>query len=153
MEFIGSILFVVGLVLIVGVYLARPFIERQAEEVSQAEREMSALRAQQDRILSRLADLEMDMEQGKMLESHYRGQRSDLLTQGANVLRQIDALSEAAPELSSDSLENEIEAAVARLRDSTGTANHFCHSCGAVIVSGDRFCAKCGADLGEGGAQ
>jgi hypothetical protein len=149
----GSLLFVIGLMLVVGVYLALPFIERKTEIVSPAEREMSALQAQQDRILSRLADLEMDMEQGKLLESHYLAQRRDLLTLGADILRQIDALSEAAPELDSSSMEDEIEAAVARLRGGKETSDRFCPSCGAAIVPGDLFCAKCGAGLGEGDAQ
>jgi predicted nucleic acid-binding Zn ribbon protein len=149
----GSLLFVIGLLLVVGVYLALPFIERQAVVTSLAEREMSALQAQQDRILSRLADLEMDMEQDKLLESHYLAQRRDLLIAGADILRQIDALSEAAPELSSPSMDDEIEAAVARLRGSKGTSDRFCPSCGAAIVPGDQFCAKCGAGLGEGDAQ
>lgn len=149
----GSLFFVIGLLLVVGVYLALPFIDRQAEGVSQAEREMSALQAQRDRILSRLADLEMDMEQGKLLESHYLAQRQDLLTQGAEVLRQIDALVEAAPELKTETATDEIEAAVARLRGSKSPSDRFCHSCGAPIISGDRFCAKCGVDLGKGSAQ
>ena len=145
----GSLLFVIGLMLVVGVYLALPFIERQAVVASLAEREMSALQAKQDRILSRLADLEMDMEQDKLLESHYLAQRRDLLTAGADILRQIDALSEAAPELGSHSMDDEIEAAVARLRGGKGTSDRFCPSCGTAIVSGDLFCAKCGAELGE----
>jgi hypothetical protein len=148
----GSLFFVIGLLLIVGVFLARPFIEHQGEVVSQSEREMSALRAQYDRYLSRLADLEMDMEQGKLIESHYQAQRRDLLSKGAEVLRQIDALEQASPELRSAPADDEIEAAVAKLRGITPSEDRFCHACGAAIVAGDRFCAKCGAELKEGDA-
>lgn len=149
----GSLFFVIGLLLIVGVYLARPFVDHRVERVSPAERELSALLARRDHILAQLADLEMDMEQGKLIESHYQAQRRDLLTQGAEVLRQIDALEQASPELKAASAEDDIEAAVARLRGVKPSQDQFCHACGAEIVSGDRFCAKCGADLTKAGVQ
>jgi predicted nucleic acid-binding Zn ribbon protein len=146
----GSLFFVIGLLLIVGVFLARPFIEHQGIMVSHAEREMSTLQAQRDRVLSRLSDLEMDMEQGKLIESQYLAQRKLLLTEGADVLRKIDALAEASPELKAASMKDDIEAAVARLRGGKTEGDRFCHSCGAAIVPGDRFCAKCGTELQEG---
>jgi hypothetical protein len=149
----GSLFFVIGLLLIVGVFLARPFIEHRVEAVSAAEREMSALLARRDHILAQMADLEMDMELGKLIDRHYQSQRRELLTQGAEVLRQIDALEQASPELLSSHADDEIEAAVARLRSLKPSQDQFCHACGEATVSGDRFCAKCGADLMEGGAQ
>lgn len=149
----GSLFFVIGLLLVVGVFLARPFVEHQGEVVSQAEREMSALRAQYDRYLSRLTDLEMDMEQGKLIESQYLAQRREMLSQGAEVLRQMDALEQASPELRSAPADDEIEAAVARMRGVKPSQDRFCHACGAAIVAGDRYCAKCGADLVKDGAQ
>jgi hypothetical protein len=149
----GSLFFVIGLMLIVGVYLARPLIEHSAERVSAAEREMSALLARRDHILAQLADLEMDFEQGKLIQSHYQAQRQELLARGADVLRQIDALEEASPELKSVTVDDEIEAAVARLRGAKPSSDRFCHACGEEIVTGDRFCAKCGVELLKGGAQ
>ena len=54
---IGGLLISLALLVLVVAYVARPLVERQAQPVSESDRELSALQAERDRILLLLQDL------------------------------------------------------------------------------------------------
>lgn len=107
---IGSIFLILGLFLLVALFIARPVIEHHSSGVTREEHETSALLAERDRILTALQELDFDFALGKIPEEDYPAQRSSLLTRGADVLRQLDALQSAVPP---DDIEARIEAAIA----------------------------------------
>lgn len=110
---IGSIFLILGLFLLVALFVARPLIEQRSTVVTREEHDYSALLAERDRLLNALQELDFDYTLGKIPEEDYPAQRASLLTRGANVLRQIDALQPEAPQ---DDIEARIEAAIAARR-------------------------------------
>ncbi len=121
MEWIGALLMVLAIAFLVGIYLSQPFLrrmtvpsKRRREDAEDLERHRSALLAEHDRILTSLQDLEFDHTLGKVPDEDYPGQRLVLMEEGAEVLRQLDALEPlAAPR---QSAEDRLEAAVAAHR-------------------------------------
>lgn len=155
----GTWLWVIALTILVASYIARPLIEKKALPISQEARRISMLQAERERLLSNLQELEMDFAIGKMANEEYQAQRSELISRGASILRQLDELSKGAATLrrgvpvdraagGMEALEAQIERAVARRRRTPrAAAAGFCAQCGNQVLDGDRFCARCGAAL------
>jgi hypothetical protein len=114
---LGSIFLILGLIVLVGLFIARPFFERNAIAVSQEEQEYSSLLAERDRILNALQELDFDFTLGKIPETDYPGQRASLLQRGADVLRKLDA---RRMETADRDVEERLEAAIAARRADAG---------------------------------
>jgi hypothetical protein len=110
---IGSLLLILGVLVLVGVFLARPFLEHSGTLVSQQEKQLSALLAERERLLNALEELDFDHSLGKIPAEDYPAQRAGLLHKGANVLRELDEL-RAAPGIKGNNgdLEARLEAAI-----------------------------------------
>ncbi|MGD8555641.1 MAG: zinc ribbon domain-containing protein [Anaerolineales bacterium] len=150
----GSILLILAVALVVGVYVARPFGVYRGAALSEGERKRSALEAERERVLAIILELDMDYTMGKIATEDYQAQRGEWVAQGASILKQIDAVAgEAAPESATEGgeipvgedLDAELELAVARLRK-TGKekAAGYCAQCGTQLFVGDGFCSRCG---------
>ena len=87
---IGSIFLILGLLVIVAVFISRPFFERKASKAAQAGHEQSSLLAERDRLLDTLQELDFDYALGKIPEAEYPLQRAALVQQGAQILRDLD---------------------------------------------------------------
>ena len=168
---LGGLLIVAGVALLIGVYLAQPFLHHTARRVSAEEREYSALMAERERILAALE--EFDHALGKIEEADYRAQRKGLLQRGAEVLRRLDALTQAESEISAEERlaaevarrradaavssprprqpvreDDAVEALLAkRRRERKARAAGFCPQCGGPVLVSDRFCPRCGYAL------
>jgi hypothetical protein len=118
---IGSIFLILALLVLVGLFVARPLFERKAvvtsPEIGEEEHTHSALLAEQDRILNALQELDFDYQLGKVPAEDYPGQRALLVQHGAEVLRQLDQL---AAQPAASNLEARIEAAIAARRIDAG---------------------------------
>ena len=164
-----AIFFSLAVLILVGIYLYAPFMERRARRVTEEEHELSALMAERDRVINSLQELDFDFKLGKIPEEDYPVQRSTLLHKGADILRQIDALapqvtttqdtearleraiaarradaSLAKIEVSDDDLESMISS---RRRTRTNKSAGFCPKCGKPVMVTDRFCPSCGKSL------
>src|SRR4026207_705277 len=147
-----AIFFSLAILILVGIYLYAPFMERRARRVTEEEHELSALMAERDRVINSLQELDFDFKLGKIPEEDYPLQRSTLLQKGAEILRQIDTL---APQVTSTpDTEARLERAIAARRADASVAK--------VAVSDDDlesmissrrrgrtnksagFCPKCG---------
>jgi hypothetical protein len=166
---IGSILLGLALVLVVAFIIAQPLVAGGAQRERQPG-PADQLRAEHERVLTQLRDLDFDHATGKINAEDYTEQRAQLVAQGVSVLKQLDALSASvaaqptAP-AKGRSVEDEIEAAIAQRRapaeidaeveaavagrraasGSAPAAGHPCHACGASVSAADRFCPECGA--------
>jgi hypothetical protein len=114
---IGSLLLILALLILVGWFVARPLFEPRVRIVSelpdQQDHEMSALLAERDRILTALQELDFDHALGKIPEEDFPSQRTALVRQGAQVLHQLDELTQQP---ASQDQEERLEAAIAARR-------------------------------------
>ena len=164
-----AIFFSLAVLILVGMYLYAPFMERRARRVTEEEHELSALMAERDRVINSLQELDFDFKLGKIPEDDYPVQRAGLLQKGADILRKIDSLapqtasaqdtearleraiaarradaSTAKPEVSDDDLESMISS---RRKGRTNKSAGFCPKCGKPVMVTDRFCPSCGKSL------
>jgi NADH pyrophosphatase NudC (nudix superfamily) len=164
-----AIFFSLAVLVLVGIYLYAPFMERRARRVTEEEHELSALMAERDRVINSLQELDFDFKLGKIPEDDYPTQRANLLQKGAEILKKIDAL---APQLvSTQDTEARLEKAIAarradgavavapmtdddlealisaRRKTRTKKSAGFCPRCGKPVMVTDRFCPSCGKSL------
>lgn len=114
---IASILLILAVAVLVAMYVSRPFFSRtplaKNVDADPRERELSALLAERDRLLTALQELEFDQALGKIPAEDYPEQRAALLAAGAEVYRKLDEMEESTP---ATSAEDRLEAAVATRR-------------------------------------
>lgn len=170
---LGSILLGVALVVLVLLYLARPFVVAE-DEVTRVEREeVDGLLLRRDALLRQIRELDDDMEAAKVAPELYQRRRPQLVKQAALLMQQLDAhdyREPAAAPLAADAdaqmeaairrlrtpeqLDADIEAAVRAARRSPEPAvvaiepaAGFCPRCGRRVDADDSFCPKCGYNL------
>ncbi|MBK8903739.1 MAG: zinc ribbon domain-containing protein [Anaerolineaceae bacterium] len=167
---IGSILVGLALLMLVGIFIARPFLRPQDRPAALTEQEL--LLAEKEALLDQIQALDFDHETGKLPTEVHALQRERLVEQATAVLQAIDAAG-SAPTHIPDKVEDappvdvdtdiEIEAAIARLRQQRSQEpaapaaaaaaplnnghTRFCPQCGTPTDPGDRFCAHCGHNL------
>lgn len=167
---LGSVLLILSVAILVGLLVARPFLDRQAARDAGPDQERSALLAERERVLDALQELDFDHVLGKITDADYPGQRAILLQQGTEVLKKLDAVEAEAPGPAVNDVveraiadrraavnggprqpvaaDDEIERLIAtRRRDLSGRPAGFCHQCGQAVHQADKFCSKCGASL------
>jgi DNA repair exonuclease SbcCD ATPase subunit len=145
---LGSILLALAVIIPVGVLVSRPFLQRNSSDIPTIEeenvKETSALLAQRERLLNMLQELEFDYTSGKIPSEDYAAQRNELLAQGAEILRQLDATFK--PETTD--LDARIEEMITTHREMrSANSMSVCPVCRKSVQSGDRFCSKCGTAL------
>jgi hypothetical protein len=152
---VQTILFLFGISLVVGTFVARPFI-MVTRSVPSADHTESSLLAERERLLVSLRELDFDHELGKVLEDDYVEQRSELVRLGAEVMEKLDTLPKASaavlvpmkdkPELRAT--DDDVENLIAKRRSaSQELAEGFCPNCGKAVLPSDRFCPGCGIVL------
>jgi hypothetical protein len=150
---IGSIFLILALLTAVVLFISRPLLEHRpaAGRRKQPGQTLSALLAERDRVIDALQELDFDSTLGKVPAEDYPAQRNALLQQGAEVLRQIDALAPQTPPeglLVSPTADDALEAAIAaRRRARQEKSAGLCPGCGKTVQKSDRFCPKCGRAL------
>lgn len=162
---LGSILFILSVLVVVAGFVLQPVRERKSVSVSREELKLSSLLAERERILDALMELDFDHDLEKVPEEVYPLLRASLLDRGAEIIRQLDEFQTGdligedrleeeikdrrgkatAPDIEDDSLEAMI-AARKKVRKDVGEAK-YCHNCGVPIEPGDQFCAGCGSAL------
>lgn len=117
---IGSILLSIALLLVVGLYVARPFLFPASRlEADDDLNEHEALEAQKEAVLAQIRELDFDHETGKVPEEEYQTLRQEYLAEAARLFKELDALRPAGERAEAA---DDIEAAVARLRQKAGAA-------------------------------
>ncbi len=170
---IGSILMIMALALLVGVYIARPFFTPVAEQpavqpITPQEHERSHLLAERERLVLALRELDFDHVMGKIPESDYPTQRQALVEAGVAVLRKLNELepqTDAAAGQNGQRMDGSSVQATGRRgemdeleemilqhrRNRQEKAAGFCPQCGKPVQKTDQFCSGCGTALNRGG--
>lgn len=164
---ISSILLVLAVIVLVGIYIYAPMTQNAKKIRAGESHELSSLKAERDRVINALQELDFDHNLGKVPAEDYPEQRAELLQKGADILRKLDEL---VPAVSSKNVEARIEKAAAAARaDSSSSAamsdddiesmismrrkQHksksagFCPKCGKPVLVSDKFCPSCGKSL------
>lgn len=122
MELISSLFVVLAVLLLVIIFVARPFVQGKtslgSETTSEAQKQehlRSSLLAERDRLLTALQELDFDYGLGKVPAEEYQAMRAQLLQTGAHVLRQLDDMTSAGT-AGAATVEDRIEAAIAARR-------------------------------------
>ena len=150
----GSILLGLALLILIALFVARPFLQRPAGNERRRSSSYQALATRKEALLEQIRELDFDQETGKIANELYQLQRARLVSQAAALLQQLDdVVTPADPSLPAD-VDEQIEAAVARLRTRpapAATASNgsggYCPQCGRPTDAGDKFCAACGHQL------
>jgi hypothetical protein len=88
---LGSVLLGIALLLIVILYLARPFVVPEDEAVRLDREEVDSLVLRRDALLRQIRDLDDDMEAAKVAPELYQRNRPQLVRQAAVIMQQLDA--------------------------------------------------------------
>ena len=168
---LGSIFLILAVIVIIGVYLYAPFTAHARRARKTESNEVSALKAERDRVINSLQELDFDFNLGKIPAGEYPDQRVSLLQKGADILRTLDEL--APVPSSSINAESRIEKATAagradagatfpaipdsdddiesmiavRRKQHNGKSAGFCPKCGKPVLVSDKFCPSCGKSL------
>ena len=112
---IGSLLIILALLILVGLFISRPLIGRKELKISsedvKEEHDYSTLLAERDRTLDSLEELDFDYAVGKVPAEDYPSQRKALINRGVYILRELDKFEEQASEVQAEArLESAIDA-------------------------------------------
>lgn len=172
---IGSVLLGLALVIIVVLYLLRPFVVGEDEETRVSREEIDGLLLRKESLLRDIRELDDDYESAKVAPEMYMAARPQMVRQAALIMKQlddhgyvepgttagttpadIDAQIEAAVRRvrTPEQLDEQMEAAIRQARSKPATsptagngATRYCPQCGRPVEPGDRFCPKCGQTL------
>ena len=125
---LGSIFLVLAVIVVVFAYLYAPFTARARRLRNGETHQVSSLKAERDRVINSLQELDFDFNLGKIPEGEYPEQRAALLQKGADILRKLDEL---AP-VSSSALNAE-----ARIEKATAAGRADSAAVSAVLDSDD----------------
>lgn len=140
---IGSILLGLALLIIVALFLLRPFFNAPPQAKTLSRRQELLL--QKEATLEAIRALDFDHDTGKLPDAEYEQQRTILMRDAAATLKALDEMP-AGP--ADEDVYVQIEAAVSLIREqraaSGGVPAHFCANCGQSLDANDKFCAHCG---------
>jgi rubrerythrin len=170
---IGAIFLLLSVVLLTGLFVARPFLEhRRISSVSANDQELSAFLAERDRLITALQELDFDHTLGKIPVQDYPAMRANLLQRASDVLRNLDA-HQPQPANAADA-ESRVEAVIAARRADAAVEKDekyvisdddleemvasrrasrkeksagFCPKCGKPVLRSDRYCPHCGKSI------
>ena len=170
---IGAIFLLLSVCLLVGLFVARPFMDRsRILSSSSVDQELSSTLAERDRLITALQELDFDFTLGKIPAQDYPGMRASLLQRASDVLRHLDQLQPQA--LGQSDAESRVEAVIAARRADAavgstkpedvsddqieelvaarrttrkGPSAGFCPKCGKPVLRSDRFCPSCGKSI------
>jgi len=141
---IASILLGLALLIVVGLFVGKPFLTDSAPKRPLSPKQQ--LLARKATLMNDLRDLEFDHDTKKVPDDVYEFQRTALVKETAVVLKQLDSPKE------SQAIDDDIEAAIARAKSGETASKKtavsgkktFCSNCGKPLDSNDKFCTKCG---------
>lgn len=165
----GALLFGLAIAILVGIFLARPFLTAPVRASVSGNKQRTNRRRhlleEKEALLAQIKELDFDHDTGKVPSDIYDAQRQHLLAETANVMQALDTLPAAAAngaDTAEAALDARIEAALAQLRGAPAPAltakpvakaaapqkaGSFCPQCGNATDPGDKFCTTCGHKL------
>jgi hypothetical protein len=142
-----------------GWYVSRPLL--QTKRMPTTDAPIQSMEVQRDSLYAQISELDLDHATGKTNDEDYQQVRTGLVTQAADMLRQIDGQKPPAKTRDVDvealiaarrkttaqpagkaDLDQQIEAAIKARRSGI-----VCPNCGKLATADDVFCSRCGTSL------
>ena len=143
-----SFIIVFFIFIMAGLIVLRPFLDQVGGKVKLGSGVYDSLLAERERLLSSIEELDLDLELKKIAPSEHALDRNLLLSQAADVLKELDRYSKSkssqkgkSKKAKADDLEKMIQERRKKLADGTTV---YCSSCGKTITAGAQFCSHCG---------
>lgn len=148
---VSALIIVLFIFVLTGLIVLRPFLDQKDGVQRSGSSVYDSLLAEQERLLSAIEELDLDLELKKISPDEHGLDRQNLLAQAAEVLREMDKYSklkkgktkavEEEKAIPNDDLEMLIQERRAQLKEQR---TDICSACGEAIVPGDQFCSHCG---------
>ena len=142
-----SLIIVLFIFIMAGLIVLRPFLDRVDGKISRTAGLYDSLLAERERLLSAIEELDLDLELKKISPAEYAEDRANLLSQAADMFRELDRVSKpktgkkSATTNQDDDLEKMIHDRRKKLQEQKAI---ICSSCGKSIADDDQFCSHCG---------
>jgi rubrerythrin len=155
---LGTLLLGLAILAVVVAIIALPLFDRKTPFKRQPS-QREALENERRDVVRAIRELDFDYRTGKLNEDDYKRLRETQVQRGADILRQLDQLNEAAD--SRRDADAEIEQRVAAIRQQPSTretdavvqdgqaTSLACPACGSRVSAADRFCPQCGHALAK----
>jgi hypothetical protein len=151
----------IGIIMAAGVgwYVSRPL--RQTKRMPTTDAPVQSMEVQRDSLYAQISELDLDHATGKTNDEDYQQVRTGLVTQAADMLRQIDGQQPSVEARDADvealiaarrktttkptvkaDLDQQIESAIKARRSGL-----VCPTCGKLAAADDVFCSRCGTSL------
>jgi hypothetical protein len=148
----SSFLIVLVIFFLAGIFIVRPFLVEQNISTPVVPKKYDSLRAEKERLLSSIEDLDLEYDLQKISSQEHIRNRDILLSKAAEILVQLDKLEKKVPKNMrvSTFVENEddLEAMIeTRRRELKGDKSRYCSHCGKAVKPEDQYCRKCGEKL------
>ena len=146
----SALIIVLFVFILTGLIVLRPFLEKGEGILKTSSGMYDSLLAEQERLLAAIEELDLDLELEKISSTEHQQDRQNLLTQAADVLRELDKYSKpkrdkTKPEKVESSTDDELEKMIkARRSQIEAQRTEECSSCGEKIGPEDQFCSHCG---------
>jgi hypothetical protein len=146
-----SFIIVLFIFILSGVIVLRPFLEQKQAKIPSKAGVYDSLLAERERLLSAIEELDLDLELSKISPGEHAQDRNLLLSQAADVLKELDRYSKpkktkkataSVKDVGEDELEKMISERRMQLKEEKAD---LCSSCGDPISPDDQFCSHCGA--------
>jgi hypothetical protein len=151
MEF-SSLLIVIFIFILSGIFILRPFLVEEKSTKRSGSARIDPLVAEKERLLLAIEELDLEFELEKISSQEYNRNRDILLSEAAEVIKQLDKYQKtgsgkkkaSAPPETDDNLERMIHQRRLQLR---GEKSLKCPKCGKAVDKGAQFCSHCGEAL------
>lgn len=149
---LGSLLFVILLFFLSGLYILRPFLVNDQGGGRAGTTVRDSLIADKERLLQAIEEVDLEFELKKISAEEHTRNRDKLMVEAAGVLKELDKL----PKLSSGKKskagqvqeEDALEKMIAERRQQIKSDQILkCPHCGEGVEKGAQFCSHCGGAL------
>jgi hypothetical protein len=151
MEF-SSLLIVIFIFVLSGFIIMRPFLVEEKTTRKSGSLRTDSLTAEKERLLLAIEDLDLEFELEKISSVEHNRNRDILLSEAAEVIKQLDKLQKTGSSKKKTSTppkaDGDLERMINERRQQLKSEKSLkCSKCGEAVDKGAQFCSHCGETL------